>query len=68
MLRTLTGPLVTRDERSSSYVQIGIASFVGGPESQVCSTENGIPNVFARVTYFMDFINRNIQGKTCSPA
>ena len=67
----LIGPLVTPSGRGRSYVQIGIVSGGNGSsitETAPCSTRNGRPNIFTRVSSYYGFINRNLQGRKCPEA
>ncbi len=54
------GPMVVRDVNDTEWLQVGIVSWGYG-----CADE-GSPGVYARVSYFLDWICENTGGAVCA--
>ena len=54
------GPMVVRDVNDTEWLQVGIVSWGYG-----CA-ESGYPGVYARVSYFLDWICTNTGGAVCA--
>ena len=53
------GPMVVRDVNDTEWLQVGVVSWGYG-----CA-EAGYPGVYARVSYFIDWICTNTNGAVC---